>query len=88
MINGKKYFNNDVFYLMKKHHCPVCNILLKKVKVSRVVNSKSSEAKNFDFSGVDGWMWENIKFIWKEFACPNCKRHITVKEMKEIEKNR
>ena len=88
MIKGIKYFSNDVFYMMKKHYCPVCNILLKKVKVSRVVNSKSPEAKKFDFSAVDGWMYGNVKFIWKEFECPECKRHITVREMKEIEKKR
>ncbi len=82
MLNGIKYFNNDVFYMMKKHYCPDCKTLLKKVKVSRIVNSKSPEAKNFDFSDVDG----NVKFVWKEFECSECKRHITVSEMREIEK--
>lgn len=82
MLNGIKYFNNDIFYMMKKHYCPDCKALLKKVKVSRIVNSKSPEAKNFDFSDVDG----NVKFVWKEFECSECKRHITVSEMREIEK--
>lgn len=86
MIHGIKYFNNDVFYLMKKHYCPDCNNLLKKVKVSRVVNSRSLESKNYDFSGIDGYLYGNVKFIWKELECPNCNRHITTGEMKRIEK--
>ncbi|MBQ1982602.1 MAG: hypothetical protein II229_05210, partial [Clostridia bacterium] len=27
----------------------------------------------------------DIKFTWDEFECPNCKKHLTVNEMKEIE---
>ena len=84
MITGMQYFNDSVLYMMKKHYCPVCNTLLKKVKVSRVVNSKSPEAKDFDFTDLCG----NVKFVRKEFECPQCKKHITVKEMKEIEKMR
>ncbi len=88
MLNGIKYFNDDVIYMIKKHYCPDCKTLLQKVKVSRIVNSKSPEAKNFDFSNVDTWFIGNVKFVWKEFECPECKRHITVKEMKEIEKRK
>ena len=86
MVNGIKYFNENVFYMMKKHYCPDCKSLLKKIKVSRIINNRSPEAKNFDFEFSDSWISGKIKFIWKEFECPECKRHITVKEMKEIEK--
>ncbi|MBQ9805587.1 MAG: hypothetical protein IJW49_03665 [Clostridia bacterium] len=27
----------------------------------------------------------DVQFTWDEFECPNCKSHITVNEMKEIE---
>jgi len=71
--------------LLKKHFCPECKAPLKKITVSRVINSKSSEAADFDFSAGDGWINGNVKFVWKEFECPVCKRHITINQMKEIE---
>ena len=27
----------------------------------------------------------DIQFTWDEFECPNCQKHLTVNEMKEIE---
>lgn len=89
MIHGVKYFNDDVKYLKEEHFCPDCKTKLETVKVSKVVNGKSPEVKEFDF-GLGSvpnktWLVGNIKFVWKEFECPNCKKHITVKEMKDIE---
>jgi hypothetical protein len=54
---------------------------------SKVVNSKSPEAKDFDFSDACGDvnMVGNIKFTWTVFECPVCKRRFSVKEMKQIE---
>lgn len=66
--------------LMKwgKHHCPVCGEKLKKVKISKIVNSRSEEAKGYDFSspGGDGYMIGNVKFIWTEFSCVKCNKTI------------
>lgn len=84
MITGIQYFNDNVLYMMKKHYCPFCNTRLKKVKVSCIVNSDSPEAKDFDFTDLCG----NVKFVWKEFECEQCKKHFTVKEMKKFEKMR
>ena len=86
MIHGIKYFNEDLFYVRRAHFCPDCKAKMKTVKVSRVVNSCSSEAKDFDFSGADDtYMVGNIKFVWKEFECPSCGLHLTVQQMKEAE---
>ena len=89
MIHGVKYFNNDVRYLKKEHFCPDCKSKLETVKVTKVVNHKSPEAKDFDFGLGTGTgrigLLGNIKFVWKEFECPSCKRHLSVKEMKELE---
>ena len=53
---------------------------------SKVVNSKSPDAKDFDFSlDHDTDMVGNIKFTWTVFECPVCKRRFSVKEMKQIE---
>ena len=85
MIHGVKYDSKDILYLRKPHFCPDCKTKLKTVKVSKVVNWKSPEAKDYDFSSVDTYLVGNIKFVWKEFECPSCNRHITVKEMKKLE---
>ena len=91
MIRGKKYFNKDVVYVsLTKHFCSICGEKLRTVKVSKVVNFNSPEAEKYDFSFggarkydmiVDG----DVKFIWKEFECPNCKKHFTIDEMKILE---
>lgn len=86
MLVGRKYINNDVFYtIFKKHTCPECGAKLNLVKVSKVVNFKSSEAKNFDFSSEEGFMGGDVKFIWKEFECPNCNSHYSIEKLKAIE---
>lgn len=70
----------------KKHYCIDCAEQVRKIKVSRIVNSNSPEAKDFDFHTVDNYMIGDVKFIWVEFQCPKCKRQFTIDEMKQIEK--
>lgn len=87
MKSGKKYYNNDVLYTkFKKHYCFECGAVLTCVKTSKVVNSKSDEAKNYDFSLGDGFMSGDVEFIGKEFYCPICEKRISIDEMKRIEK--
>ena len=62
-IHGVKREYSHLIFCIKKHYCPFCNELLEKTKTETVVNSNSPEAKNFDFSNVDGYMSGNIKFI-------------------------
>jgi predicted RNA-binding Zn-ribbon protein involved in translation (DUF1610 family) len=82
-IHGVQYTSKSPFYVnFKKHFCPVCHDRLGKTKVSRIVNSKSEEAKDYDFSDLSG----NIKFTWTEFKCPGCGRQYRIEEMKKIEK--
>ena len=86
MPHGYKREYNDILYFKKDHFCPDCKTKLEKVPVSKVVNSRSPEAKDFDFStGGDTYAVGDIQFTWDEFECPNCKKHLTVNEMKEIE---
>ena len=86
---GKKYVNTAAFYTrFKKHYCPVCGTKLTCVKASRIVNSKSPEAKNYDFALGDAFLVGDVKFIWKEFYCPACKKRIPIEEMRQIEKQR
>ncbi len=82
----KRIFDSLFYVNFKKHYCPDCHELLRKVKVSKIINSKSMEAREFDFSAVDTYMIGNVKFIWTEFHCNVCNTNITIKEMKKIEK--
>ena len=62
--------------------------LLTTTKASKVVNSKSEEAKNYDFSSGDTFMAGNIKFIWTEFQCAACGKTFSINEIRKSEKNK
>lgn len=84
---GKKYINRDIFYtVFKKHYCPDCETKLLYRKTSKIVNSKSPEAKNYDFSLGDSFLVGDVEFIWNEFYCPVCDKRVPIDEMKQIEK--
>lgn len=84
----QRCFTAPFFVNFRKHYCPDCHVILRKVKISKIVNSNSPEAENFDFHMVDNYMIGDVKFIWTEFQCPNCKRNITITEMRQIERNK
>ena len=84
---GIHYFNHDVFYLWKKHYCPQCKKQLKTIKVSRVVDTNSPEAKQFPsrkYYGIPIAV-KKVKYVWKEFQCLNCAKHFTIQDIKNIE---
>ncbi len=97
MSHVVRYFCKDPIYMSKKHDCPDCQRELKKVKVSRVVSRDSNEgaeiprlfsrtmirSKGIRFRGF--FCAGDITYVWKEFECEVCGRHITVEEMKAIE---
>ncbi len=82
----KREWSRPFWVRFKKHYCPVCKNLLAATKVSKIVNSKSEEAKNYDFSSGDTYMIGNIKFIWNEFHCPACSKSYSMQEIRENEK--
>lgn len=97
MIHGVRLISQDISYISKQHSCPVCNTPLNVIKLSKVINSGSKEAKNlppilpptvigsrkvkFRSYSAVG----NIKCIWREFECPNCCHRFSVEHMKQIE---
>ena len=88
-ISGYRFSAPDIFYTrFKKHFCPTCGTKLGFIRLSRVVNSESPEAKAYDFSGLDAFQRGNVKFLWDEFYCPECKKVITVRDLKSIESYR
>ena len=82
-IHGVKREWSYPIFCMKKHYCPYCNERLEKTKTETIVNSKSEEAKNYDFSNGDGFLVGNIKFIRTVFRCNKCDKTYTIKEVKE-----
>ena len=89
-IHGyKKEWQSPFWVNLRNHFCPDCDETVNVTTESKVVNSKSPEAKNYDFSDACGEtnLVGNIKFTWTVFECPVCKRRFTVSEMKQIEKN-
>lgn len=97
MIHGVRYVRQDVKYISQRHVCPICNTSLSVIKVFKVINSNSEEAKSIPsilpstVIGNRGLKFRNystignIKWYWKEFKCQNCCRRFTVDQMKQIE---
>ena len=84
-MGTKRMWDSPIYTHFKKHICNVCGGLLDMVQVSRVVNSKSPEAKDFDFNSGDGNLFGNVKFIWDVFLCPKCNIQTSIQEQQKIE---
>jgi ribosomal protein S27AE len=81
----KRIFSNPGFVYLKKHFCPNCHRQMKVVRHTRIVNSQSEEAFKFDFHSGETYMLGDVKFIWEELMCPNCRMEISVRDMLSIE---
>lgn len=90
MMKNKKWILNSPFYVhWKKHYCKLCNGELTVKRIKKTVNSKSPEAKDFDFSfsgGDGGFMFGDVEFSFEIFYCSNCDNEISIKEMKKYER--
>lgn len=76
-----------IFWLnCKKHYCPVCKASLRIEEASKIVNSKSEEAKHYDFHFGETSMIGDVKFIWDELACDSCGRRFKIEEIFQKEK--
>jgi len=81
------YILDSPFYVFyKKHYCLQCNQLLDVRKVNKVVNSKSLEAKNFDFACGDSSLYGDVKFFYHMFFCIKCEKYFSIKEVKDNER--
>ena len=86
-MKNKKFIGESWFYTnFKKHYCPNCNSRLEVKKASKIVNSKSIEAKNYDFSLGDTFLVGDVEFFYNIFRCQKCNKQYSIQEMKRIEK--
>ncbi len=81
----KKDAGSLVYMRMMKHDCPACGTKLKVVRMKKTVRMRSREVANFKLPAT-GMSGERVKFIWKEFKCPECKAHYNMKALQAIEK--
>ena len=57
----KYVYDANPFYVhWKKHFCPKCEQKLELRYISKIVNSKSAEAKYYDFSVGDTFLWVTL----------------------------
>ena len=73
--------------LLKNYYCPYCRTFLRVVRETRVVNSASEEAKDFDFSSAmeGSSMIGNVQFSFDAFYCPKCDARINITKMLKYE---
>lgn len=85
----KYVYDANPFYVhCKKHFCPKCGKKLKLQYISKIVNSKSHEAKNYDFSVGDTFFVGDVEFRTRYFFCNNCQSSISFQDMKKYEKGK
>lgn len=82
----KWFYSRPIFMKWGNHCCPICGEELKKIKVSKIVNSESEEAKDYDFSSGDVYMYGDVKFVWTEFNCEKCDKNFSVDDVYHAEK--
>lgn len=86
-IHGIQRIRSIPFWVrFRKHFCPNCQNLLKTTRISRIVNSNSEEAKDYDFSSGETYMTGNIKFIWTAFLCSACGKTYSLEDIRNNEK--
>lgn len=88
MKNAVKYnIQSPIYVFVKKHVCPKCGSKTEVHTVRKVINSRSPEAKDYDFSAGDTYYSGDVEFRVKCFYCPNCRTDISIKEMRNYEKS-
>lgn len=85
----KYIYDCNPFYIrFKKHFCPKCGERLELRYNSKVVNSKSPEAKKYDFTLGDTFLVGDVEFRTSYFHCVNCQLDVSCKKMNRRKKKR
>ena len=85
--NGvQRIYQHPLYVKFKKHYCPDCDARLRTVDVEKVLRPGSAEAEKLGLRWSSRIIVKNVKYIWTEFECPQCKRRFMIDEMRKIEK--
>lgn len=88
-MKSKKWLWESLVYVhVRKHACPFCGQPLTVRRTKKTVNSYSDEAKNFDFSGPDGFLIGDVEFHFAVFVCVACSWEFRVQWLKAFERMR
>ena len=87
--NAIKYlYGVNPFYVhWKRHFCPKCGNRVEIRYCSKIINSMSPEAENYDFSVGDTYLVGDVEFRVGYFYCPHCNANISFRDMKMFEKS-
>lgn len=77
---------NPFWVYLKAHYCPQCGQKMRVGYTGKIVNSKSPESENYDFSCGDIYCIGDVEFRIMNFQCKNCLRDISFEEVKNFEK--
>ena len=87
-MGGRMLVCNDIVgTFLRKHKCVDCKVKLKRKKASKIINTKSEEAKNYSFHIHHNTMTGDVKISWYEFECPICKKSFTLEELETVNEN-
>ena len=71
MANGRVFLSRGIYHAyIKKHFCPDCNTKMERHYITTTVNSRSPEARKYDFSLLR--RRGDVKFTIIHFVCPEC----------------
>jgi hypothetical protein len=88
-MKNKKWISKNPFFVhLKKHTCPECSEFLTVEKAVKIVNSESLEAKDYDFSCGDSFLWGDVEFHYDVFFCGKCCKRFAIEYIKKIERTK
>ena len=86
MLPVQYVIKRPFFTFFKTHHCPKCGEKMNRRKVSKILEERSLEYKQF---GKENNVWQESRramYIWYIFECPICGCQRSIQEMYEHEK--
>jgi len=85
-MNKSIFWDSPVFVFKKSHKCPNCAHGIIPKKIQKIVNRKSPEAKEFDFSCGDSYFIGDVEFSYYVFYCAYCNKEYKINEIKNYER--
>jgi len=63
---------------------------MKVIKVYRIIDRRSLEARDYDFSvgAGDGEIFGDVKLIWNEFKCLECQYQISIGKLRALQRQK
>ena len=86
MKNKSIQIESPIYVYKKLHKCPICDNRIIPKKINRTINSKSIEARSYDFSCGDSFLVGDVEFTLFLFYCEYCNKEYEIKEIMKHER--